>query len=133
MQQEEKVLIILHEDRWVLDADIENFFENIEQGFLLKKVFLPSLGIISFVLVDLTMNSLENAMYESIYPLTRFNNKRIQIKGYKVAYPSHLKIVWYADDFIKLSRNKHRLEIFILTDLKQFLKERDSKIVFKKN
>ena len=152
-QQEKNVPIILHENKWILHADIEGFFDNINHKYLLDNLFLPSLGILcvkslltseviekkiftssvsgipqggifSPVLANFILNGLENIVYKSIYPLIKSKSRHIQIKGSNVLYPFYLDIVRYTDDFIILCRNMYILETLVLPNLKKFLKGR---------
>ena len=152
-QIEQGVPIILHEDKWILDADIEGFFDNINHKYLLNNLFLPSLGIslvnsllkcgivdkhiftisdsgvpqggiLSPVLVNFTLNGLQDVVYKAIYPLTKSKARRIQISGTDVAYPSYLDIVRYADDFVVLCRSKFILKSLVIPEINKFLQER---------
>lgn len=129
-QNEKRISLILHEDKWILDADIEGFFDKINHEYLLKNLFLPSCGIqlvkmllisgiserriftmsnkgisqgsiLSPVLVNFTLNGLENVVYKSVYPLTKSKFRCIQVKSTNVTYPFYLDIVRYADDFVR--------------------------------
>jgi RNA-directed DNA polymerase len=97
------------ERKWILDADIKGFFDNINHdwllsniplgkelkcilkswlkaGFIEKNVFYendfgtPQGGVISPVLANFTLNGLEEIIYSSIFPLTRSQERRIVIK-----------------------------------------------------
>jgi RNA-directed DNA polymerase len=152
-QIKEGVPLILHEDKWILYADIEGFFDNINHEYLINNLFLsscgiqlvknllssgiikgqiftifnegvPQGGILSSVLANFTLNGLEKIVYQSLHSLTKSKNRRIQIKGTNVAYPSYLDIVRYADDFVILCRNKFILESLVIPEVNKFLKER---------
>lgn len=152
-QIEEGVPLILHEDKWIFDADIEGFFDKINHEYLLTNLFLsscgihlvkkllssgiiegqiftisnegvPQGGILSPILANFTLNGLEKVVYQSLHSLTKFKSRRIQIKGTNVAYPSYLDIVRYADDFVILCRNKFILESLVIPEVNKFLKER---------
>ena len=152
-QNEKGVPLILHEDKWILDADIEGFFDSINHEYLLNNLYLPSCGILlvkklltsgiiegqiftlsydgvpqggilSPVLANFTLNGLENVVYQSLHSLTKSKSRRIQIKGTNVTYPSYLDIVRYADDFVILCRNKFILESLVIPEVNKFLKER---------
>ena len=152
-QLEQGVPIILHEDKWILDADIEGFFDNINHEYLLNNLFLPFLGIylvkrlltcgvidkhiftisesgvpqggiLSPVLANFTLNGLQNVVYKAIHPLTKSKARRIQLPGTDVAYPSYLEIVRYADDFVVLCRNKFILNSLVIPEINKFLLER---------
>ena len=152
-QNEKGIPLTLHENKWILDADIEGFFDNINYKYLLSNLFLPSSGIqlvksllnsgimekqiftmsiegtpqggiLSPVLANFTLNGLENVVYQSLHSLTKFKSRRIQVKGTNVSYTFHLDIVRYVDDFIILCRNKFILESLTLPAVNEFLKER---------
>lgn len=152
-QLEQGVPIILHEDKWILDADIEGFFDSINHEYLLNNLFLPFLGIylikrlltcgvinkqiftisesgvpqggiLSPVLANFTLNGLQNVVYKAIYPLTKSKARRIQLSGTDVAYPSYLEIVRYANDFVVLCRNKFILNSLVIPEINKFLQER---------
>jgi RNA-directed DNA polymerase len=104
-----KNLLSTHESRWILDADINGFFDNINHEWIMKNVSLPmSLklilknwlkakiiyngetevptaetpqgGIISPTLANLTLNGLEKTVYDSIKCLTKSKDQRMVIK-----------------------------------------------------
>ena len=97
------------EEKWILDADIKGFFDNISHEWLLANIPLnsnlisliaswlnaghvegnvfsinesgtPQGGVISPVLANFVLNGLEKTVYESIYPLTKSKERRIVIK-----------------------------------------------------
>lgn len=152
-QIEKRVPLILHEDKWIFDADIKDFFQNIDHEYLLNNLFLsscgiqlvkyllangivegqiltisnegvPQGGILSPILANFTLNGLEKVVYRSLHSLIKFKSRRIQIKGSNVAYPFYLDIVRYADDFVILCRNKFILESLVIPKVNKFLKER---------
>lgn len=152
-QIEQGVPLILHEDKWILDADIEGFFDNINHEYLLTNLFLPPIaidlvksllicgiidkhiftisdsgvpqgGILSPVLANFTLNGLQDVVYKAIYPLTKSKARRIQISDTDVAYPSYLEIVRYADDFVVLCCNKFILKFLIIPEINKFLQKR---------
>ena len=152
-QIEQGVPVILHEDKWLFDADIKGFFDNINHKYLLNNLFLHSLGIslvkslltsgimdkhiftisesgvpqggiLAPVLVNFTLNGLQDVTYKAIYPLTKSKARRIQISGTGVAYPSYLNIIRYADNFIVLCRSKFILKSLIIPEINKFLQER---------
>jgi RNA-directed DNA polymerase len=152
-QSEQGVPLILHEDKWILDADIDGFFDSINHKYLLNNLFLPSSGIqlvknlltcgiiekqifiisdkgvpqggvLSPVLANFTLNGLENVVYNSLHPLTKSKSRWIQIKGINVAYPSYLDIVRYADNFVIFCRNKFILESLVMPEITKFFKNR---------
>lgn len=96
------------EEKWILDADIKGFFDNINHKWLVENLFLnyklkliveawlksgaidkgifhktelgtPQGGIISPTLANFTLNGLEKVVYESIYELSRNQEGRINI------------------------------------------------------
>lgn len=152
-QLEQGVPIILHEDKWILDADIEGFFNNINHEYLLNNLFLPFSGIylvkrllscgvvdkhifstsesgvpqsriLSPVLVNFTLNSLQDVVYKAIHPLTKSKVRRIPLTDTGIAYPSYLEIVRYADDFVVLYHNKFILNSLVMPVLNKFLQKR---------
>jgi RNA-directed DNA polymerase len=89
----------LNENKWILDADIKGFFDNINHEWLINNLFLhpilkefvrlwlkakildagmytdpttgtPQGGIISPTLANFTLNGLEKAVNDSIRPIT---------------------------------------------------------------
>lgn len=152
-QLEQRVPLILPEGKWILDADIEGFFDKINHDYLVKNVFLPPLaidlvkslltcgildkrifnisdsgvpqgGILSPVLANFTLNGLQNIVYKAIYSLTKSKARRIPILGADVVYPSYLEIVRYADDFVVLCRNKFILKSLVIPQINKFLQKR---------
>ena len=100
---------LLPENKFILDADIEGFFDNINHCWLLDNLFLhpililfvkewlnsgaldknifvltekgtPQGGVISPTLANFTLNGLEKEIMDSINPLTKSKDKRILIK-----------------------------------------------------
>jgi|ERR1700675_286476 len=96
-------------NNWILDADIECFFDNISHNWLIKNLFLhptlksivnkwlkakilnagtyfnpingtPQGGFISFTLVNFTLNGLEAAILKSIYPITKSIEQRKPVR-----------------------------------------------------
>lgn len=101
--------LIPNQEKWILDADIKGFFDNINHEWLLKELFLhselkkiveqwlkakildegiytdpisgtPQGGVISPTLSNFTLNGLEKVVKEAIHPLTRSKGQRMQIK-----------------------------------------------------
>lgn len=101
--------LIPNQEKWILDADIKGFFDNINHEWLLKELFLhsdlkkivnqwlkakifdngsytdpitgtPQGGIISPTLANFTLNGLEKVVKEAIHPLTKSKEQRMQIK-----------------------------------------------------
>ncbi len=99
----------LNENKWILDADIKGFFDNINHEWLINNLFLhpilkefvskwlkakildagmysdptngtPQVGIISPTLANFTLNGLEKAVNESIHPITTSKVKRLVVK-----------------------------------------------------
>lgn len=100
---------LLPENKFILDADIEGFFDNINRNWLLNNIFLhpillsfikkwlnsgaldknvfvlteqgtPQGGIISPTLANFTLNGLEKSVMDSINLLTKSKEKRISIQ-----------------------------------------------------
>jgi retron-type reverse transcriptase len=94
-----------NENKWILDADIKGFFDNISHDWLIKNLFLhptlksivnkwlkakildagtytnpingtPQGGIISPTLANFTLNGLEDTILKSIYPITKSIEQR---------------------------------------------------------
>jgi len=101
--------LIANQEKWILDADIKGFFDNINHNWILDNIFLnpqlnklleqwlkakildagvytdplsgtPQGGIISPTLANFTLNGLEEAVKKSLYPLTKSTEQRMQIK-----------------------------------------------------
>lgn len=99
----------LPEDKWILNADIKGLFDNINNEWLIKNLFIhpnlnkfinswlkcgaidkgvfyktetgiPQGGIISPTLANFTLNGLENVIMDSLKPLTKSKEKRIAIQ-----------------------------------------------------
>jgi RNA-directed DNA polymerase len=99
----------LNENKWILDADINCFFENINHDWLINNLFLhpnlkefvrlwlkaqildfgkyiepttgtPQGGIISQTLANFTLNGLEKVVLDSIRPITTSKVRRLTIK-----------------------------------------------------
>lgn len=129
-QIEKRVPLILHEDKWIFDADIKGFFENIHHEYLLNNLFLSSCGIqlVKYLLASGILEgqiftiSNEGVPQGGILPpvLANFTLNGLE----KVAYPSYLDIVRYADDFVILCRNKLILKSLVIPNVNKFLKER---------
>jgi RNA-directed DNA polymerase len=118
--------------KWVLDADIEKWFDSINHDWLLEHTLMetkvlkswlkagylegdrlfptdegtPQGGIISPTLANLTLNGLEN------YLQTQFKPKRIPCSTGKntTRVSTCINVVRYADDFIVTGRSKRQLE-----------------------
>nr|WAK85003.1 hypothetical protein [Amicula sp. isolate GU52X-4 cfCalB7] len=99
---------LLPENKVILDADIEGFFDNINHDWILNNLFLdpiltlfikawlksgvldknffyeteqgtPQGGIISPTLANFTLNGLEKTIMNSIHPLTKSKERRIAV------------------------------------------------------
>ena len=99
----------LNDNKWILDADIKGFFDNINHDWLINNLFLhpilkefvrlwlkakiidagvyidpitgtPQGGIISPTLANFTLNGLEKVVHDSIRPITTSKVKRLVIK-----------------------------------------------------
>ncbi|TWO70493.1 group II intron reverse transcriptase/maturase [Caenimonas sedimenti] len=125
---------------WVLDADIAGFFDNINHDWLLNhahmsKVTLkkwlksgvvdkgqlrrteegtPQGGIISPLLANITLNSLETG-------LARYLRETL---GLKPAASAKVNLVRYADDFVVTCSSKELLETVVQPWIEEFLRER---------
>jgi RNA-directed DNA polymerase len=126
--------------RWVLDADIEGFFDNINHEWLLKHVHMdkqvlhkwlksgvvdrgqlhrtedgtPQGGIISPTLANITLNGLERGLQEFLREQMRFDEyKRCKVN-----------LVRYADDFVVTATSKELLETTVKPWIEAFLRER---------
>jgi group II intron reverse transcriptase/maturase len=98
-----------NENKWILDADIKGFFDNISHDWLIKNLFLhptlksivnkwlkakildastntnpingtPQGGIISPTLANFTLNGLEDTILKSIYPRTKTIEQRKPVR-----------------------------------------------------
>ena len=101
------------EYKWILDADIKGFFDNINHEWIMNNVMIPPKfkiilenwlksgtiyenkfretntgtpqgGIISPTLANMTLNGLEKVVLEAIWPLTRSTEQRMVSKPTKV-------------------------------------------------
>lgn len=101
------------EYKWILDADIKGFFDNINHDWILDNVMIPPKykpildswlkggtvyrntfsetetgtpqgGIISPTLANLTLNGLEKVVLKSIWPITKSKDQRMKIKPSKL-------------------------------------------------
>lgn len=126
--------------RWVLDADITGFFDNINHDWLLANVRMnkrvlgqwlrcgvvdkqqlqkteagtPQGGIISPLLANLTLDGLEVG-------LTRFLQSQM---GIAKARKAKVNLVRYADDFVVTGDSKEVLETVVRPWVEAFLRER---------
>jgi RNA-directed DNA polymerase len=138
------------ENKWVLDADIKGFFDNINHDWILANIPLnnklkvilkdwlksghidkgvfymsesgtPQGGVISPCLANFTLNGLEDVTFSSI---TKSKERRFHVKhkdGTKFRYSLNLFIVRYADDFVIIARSKHILIKYVLPKVNEFL------------
>ncbi|MGO4379139.1 group II intron reverse transcriptase/maturase [Pseudoduganella sp. RAF53_2] len=126
--------------RWVLDADIEGFFDNINHDWLIKHVCMdkeilrkwlrsgvvdraqllattagtPQGGIISPALANWTLNGLETGLLKHLS--AKFGTSKI--KGLKVG------VIRYADDFVVPGGSVELLETEIRPWIETFLAQR---------
>jgi len=139
------------ENKWILDADIKGFFDNINHNWLLTNLPLNQKlkrilecwlksghvdnnlsesgtgGVISPCLANFTLNGLEDVVYNSISSLTKSKERRfsIKLKEGKISRLSlNLFIVRYADDFLIIARSKHIIIKYVLPKIIEFLKIR---------
>lgn len=130
--------------RWVLDADITGFFDNINHDWLLSHVRMnkrvlkqwlkcgvvdksqlqqtetgtPQGGIISPLLANLVLDGLETG-------LTEFIKNKL---GFEKAKKAKVHLVRYADDFVVTGDSKELLETVVLPWVEAFLRERGLQI-----
>lgn len=140
------------EDKYVLDADIKGFFDNISHEWLLNNLPLPNIhkkiidkwlkakmfsgkvildremgtpqgGIISPTLANFTLNGLEKVIDNSTSSITK---SRLKTKALRSGIKLNLAVatVRYADDFIVTARSKYLIETYIAPEIEKFLKER---------
>ena len=126
--------------RWVLDADITGFFDNINHAWLLRNVHMdkrvlrqwlkagfldkgtlhrtemgtPQGGIISPTLANITLNGLETHLKRHI----------VALLGAKKALTARVHVVRYADDFVVTGCSKELLETVVRPWIEAFLRER---------
>ncbi|MDT7518715.1 group II intron reverse transcriptase/maturase [Rhodoferax sp. TBRC 17660] len=126
--------------RWVLDADIKGFFDNINHDWLLNHVHMdkemlrkwlksgvvdagqlqrtdegtPQGGIISPTLANITLNGLEQG-------LDNFLRKTL---GTKLTKQAKVNAIRYADDFVVTGASKELLETVVRPWIVEFLRER---------
>nr|YP_009517197.1 hypothetical protein C0991_000015 [Blastosporella zonata]AYE93078.1 hypothetical protein C0991_000015 [Blastosporella zonata] len=149
-------LMRANQDKWILDADIKGFFDNINHKWLMDNIFLhPSLkklleqwlkakifddgiyidplsgtpqgGIISPTLANFTLNGLEKTVTDSLSPLTKSVEQRMQVKlrdGTYRRFALATRLIRYADDFVVITRSKNILDKFVVPAINSFLKER---------
>jgi RNA-directed DNA polymerase len=141
-------------DKYILDADIKGFFDNIHHDWIMENVFLPENlkifvkswltakiidnnqiidpvtgtpqgGIISPTLANMTLNGLEKAVKTSI----RVSNidEVLYVKnddGTQKRIRLGVKYFRYADDFIVIARSKTIIINYVQPVIDKFLKER---------
>jgi RNA-directed DNA polymerase len=126
--------------KWVLDADISGFFDNINHSWLLHHVHMdkvtlnkwlksgvvdagqlqrtdegtPQGGIISPTLANITLNGLETE-------LEQFLRNEL---GTKLAKKGKVNLIRYADDFVVTGDSKELLETIVQPWIVKFLRER---------
>jgi len=116
--------------KWILDADVKGFFDNIDHRFIITQVgkdhaitvnrwlkagimngheYLPSDigtpqgGIISPLLANIVLDGMESHLYEQLKAQYGYNTKNGLRKG-------QLRIVRYADDFVVMHENRQVIE-----------------------
>lgn len=142
------------QNKHILNATIEGFFDNIHYQWLKKNTPLPGFhkdllnewfrsgailydvttdtdrsfqGIVSPILVNLTLNGLEKTVDHSLNKLTSSKERRISFchkDGNKYRIALKVKVIRYADNLIIIARSKHLLKKYILPAVKKFLSER---------
>lgn len=126
--------------RWILDADISGFFDNINHAWLLRHVpmnkrvlrqwlkagFLhkgvlqrtdvgtPQGGVISPTLANITLNGLERDLRRHL----------VATLGAKRAQAAKVNVVRYADDFVVTGDSKELLVTVVRPWIEAFLRER---------
>lgn len=126
--------------RWILDADISGFFDNINHAWLLRHVHMntrvlqkwlkagvlhkgqlrrttmgtPQGGIISPTLANITLDGLERGLERHL---------RVTL-GFATARKAKVNVVRYADDFVVTGDSKELLETVVKPWIEQFLRER---------
>ncbi|NEO61596.1 MAG: group II intron reverse transcriptase/maturase [Moorea sp. SIO4G2] len=139
----------LRKDRWVLDADIKGFFDNLahetimkqidsapgreivagwlKAGYISKGIYhetnkgTPQGGVISPLLANIGLEGLEEKLNNWGGIRGRYNKKGERRKVYKLGY------IRYADDFVVTAETKEELEK-VLIQLKAWLSERGLEI-----
>ncbi|MDE2607106.1 MAG: HNH endonuclease [Burkholderiales bacterium] len=126
--------------RWVLDADITGFFDNINHDWLPRNVRMntrvlhqwlkagvidkghlrrtemgtPQGGIISPTLANITLNGLESGLAAHLRATL----------GYRGVQASKCNVVRYADDFVVTGASQEVLETIVVPWVTSFLRER---------
>ena len=137
------VLSQKHSAEWILEADIEGCFDNIDHNWILQNIPLdkhmlkqwlkagvidnqslfpttkgtPQGGIISPVLANMVLDGLETKVYRSV-GVGYDKNERKSGRGMKVNF------IRYADDFVITGKNPEILMKKIQPVVEEFLKER---------
>nr|AYE93198.1 hypothetical protein C0995_000021 [Termitomyces sp.] len=149
-------LMRANQDKWILDADIKGFFDNINHKWLMDNIFLhpclkklleqwlkakifdagiyidplsgtPQGGIISPTLANFTLNGLEKTVKNSLSPLTKSDEQRMQVKLRDGTYRRialSTQLIRYADDFVVITRSRNILDKLVVPAINTFLKER---------
>lgn len=142
------------EDKYVLDANIKGFFNNISHDWLLTNLPLPGIhkkvlekwlkanmfsregvhdreldtpqgGIISPTIINFTLNGLEKVI-ENSNSTSSVTERKLKTKGLRSNVKFNLGVVTvrYADDFVVTARSKYLIKTFIMPEIEKFLKER---------
>ena len=144
------------QDKYILDADIKGFFDNISHEWLITNLPLPNIhkkivekwlkarmfstegivdrelgtpqgGIISPTLANFTLNGLEEVVDNSIKSITKSVMKTKNLKsGLKLNLA--VATVRFADEFLVTARSKYLIKTFILPQIEKFLKIRGLEI-----
>lgn len=140
------------EDKYVLDAYIKGFFDNISHDWLLTNLPLPSIhkkvlgkwmkanmfsregvhdreldipqgGIISPTIINFTLNGLEKVIEKSTSTVTK---SKMKAKGLRSMLKFNIGVVTvrYADDFVVTARSKYLIKTFIMPEIEKFLQKR---------
>lgn len=152
-RQKKKNRIIAHDEKIMLNTDIEGFFDGINNEYLLKNLFSSDVvlifirnwlkkwilekrtfsnilnkmlkkNIILPILTNFTLIGLRTLIYKSTYQLCKSKNRNRFVKSKNVFYPSYLEIVLYGNGFIILSRSKYIFSRLVLPHLKKIFVQR---------
>lgn len=151
--QEKGLYSIKPKKKIMLIADIKILFDNINDDYLLKNLFLPQIGLILVkkwlrnkvveknifcttldgtfqgniifpIFINFILNGLEDVVYKSFSPFSKSKNRLIITKDTDIRHPSYLEVIRYAENLIVFSRNKCILKDLVLYNLKIFLTRR---------